>query len=244
MAVAYTTTVGGFEYGFDFEDRRIDIDERINRLGVGNLYTAIKEAQASPVGIVYPGIAEASGLDQLSEGISTFITVKLIDWEINTLKVTGKFEVAEGNLIRSDGQDPFRDNPLITYINFISQAGVRATFSTGSGLSAEQDARLMAIPTVTLQADERSHLLAIPTTGGGGGAVIDAQQVRDALKLAPSEGDPAPGSIDYMVKDIHAERIGSASVSADKLEIVYRDEEGSERIKHSLSTDGRTLTRL
>jgi hypothetical protein len=176
MGVAYIATVGGMEYGFDFEDQRIDVDDRVTRLSVYDLYAAIKDAQDSEPGISYPVIADASGLDELSEGITTFITVKLFGWEVNTLKVSGKFEVAGGNLIRSDGQDPFRDNPLITYINFISQAGVRATFSTGSGLSAEQNAKLMAIPTVTLTAEEAAQLAAVDTRAGVIEGIVTAIQ--------------------------------------------------------------------
>jgi hypothetical protein len=133
MAVDYTTTVDGKDYGFDFEDTRIDIDATVASLDVEDLYTAIKDAQASIVGIAYETIANGEGLATLSTGIQTFLTVTLLTtWEVNTLKTSGKFEVRGGNLIRQDGADPFRDNPLITYIAFLSQAGVLATGSGGS----------------------------------------------------------------------------------------------------------------
>lgn len=128
MAVIYTATIGGNDYGFDFSDQRIDIDSSLDSLDVADLYEAIKEAQASLQGIPYSTIANGEGLATLSVGIQTFLTVTLFDsWEINTLKTSGKFEVAGGNLIRDDGNDPFRDNPLITYLNFLSQAGIVAT---------------------------------------------------------------------------------------------------------------------
>lgn len=137
MAVDYTATVDGKDYGFDFEDTRIDIDATVDSLDVKNLYTAIKDAQASNVGIAYSTIANGEGLATLSTGIQTFLTVTLLTtWEVNTLKTSGKFEVRGGNLIRQDGADPFRDNPLITYIAFLSQAGVLAT---GSGESTVAD---------------------------------------------------------------------------------------------------------
>jgi len=164
MAVAYTATISGYDYGFDFEDQRIDIDDEIAKESVERLWRAIQEAQASSVGIVFPEIATGSGLDTLSDGITTYLTVKLLDeWEINTLRVTGKFEVAGGNLIRADGEDPFRDNPLITYINFISQAGIRTTYSTGSGLSTEEHDKLMALKSTTLETDERTAVLSTAT---------------------------------------------------------------------------------
>ena len=138
MAVDYTATVDGKDYGFDFEDTRIDIDATVDSLDVENLYTAIKDAQGSEAGISYETIANGEGLATLSAGIQTFLTVTLLStWEINTLKTSGKFEVRGGNLIREDQADPFRDNPLITYIAFLSQAGVLATASGGGGEVAD-----------------------------------------------------------------------------------------------------------
>lgn len=145
MAIIYTVTLGGKEYGFDFEDQRIDIDATIATLDLGDLYTAIKEAQASEVGIAFNVIARGEGLSPLSASIKTFLTISLQDsWELNSLKTSGKFEVSGGNLIRADGADPFRDNSLITYIAYLSQAGVVA--ETGvSGLTAEESAKLDAV---------------------------------------------------------------------------------------------------
>ena len=145
MAVIYTATVGGFSYGFDFADQRIDVDALITTCDATNLWTAIKEAQASLEGVVYSQAATAEGLTPLSTGISTFLTVSLLDnWEINTLKSSGKFEIAGGNIVRDDESDPFRDNPLITYINNLSQAGVVAE-SGISGLTPEESAKLDTI---------------------------------------------------------------------------------------------------
>jgi hypothetical protein len=144
LAVQYTATIGAYEFGFDFEAQRVDVDATITRLDVGDLWEAMKQAMYSQIGIVYPPIAIAEGKTNLSAGIATYLTVIMLDnWEINTLRVAGKFEVAGGNLVRHDGEDPFLDNPLITYINQVSQAGVIATVSTGSGLSTEEHDKLM-----------------------------------------------------------------------------------------------------
>lgn len=140
MAVDYTATVSGKDYGFDFEDTRIDIDVTLDGVDVSDLYLAIKEAQSSEAGIAYNTIANGEGLATLSTGIQTFLTVSLLStWEINTLKTSGKFEVRGGNLIRQDGSDPFRDNPLITYIAFLSQAGVLANSEDITGIKNNTD---------------------------------------------------------------------------------------------------------
>lgn len=133
MAVALTITKNGNDYGFDFEDSRIDVDANVENLNVGELYTAIQDAQDDVVAMPYAKIANASGRDTLVTGVRTFLTVSLLGvWEVNTLRTSGKFTVSGGNLIRLDGEDPFRDNPLITYINLLSQAGVLVTDSGGS----------------------------------------------------------------------------------------------------------------
>lgn len=135
MAVIYTAIIGGFSYGFDFEDQRIDIDALLTTVDANNLWDSIQEAQASSEGIPFDQVAIAEGLTPLSTGISTFLTVALLDnWEIKTLKTSGKFEIAGGNVVRADGSDPFRDNPLITYINNLSQAGVVADGGGGGSV--------------------------------------------------------------------------------------------------------------
>ena len=149
MTVIYTATIGGYDYGFDFADQRIDIDAALSSVVVGDLWDAIQEAQADVVGMPYSQIATAEGLTTISTGITTYLTVTLLDsWELNTLLSSGKFQVAGGNLVRDDEADPFRDNPLITYINNLSQAGVVA--ETGiSGLTPEESTNLAAIKTKT-----------------------------------------------------------------------------------------------
>ena len=151
MAVDYTATIDGKSYGFDFEDQRIDVDATIDVLNVVDLYEAIKDAQGSLAGMTYATIADAEGLASLSAGIKTFLTVSLrTAWEVNTLKTSGKFEVSGGNLIRADGADPFRDNSLITYIAFLSQAGIQSE----SGVSGLTTAESETLTTLNALIDE------------------------------------------------------------------------------------------
>ena len=145
MAVDYTVVLSGKSYGFDFEDTRIDVDATLDQLDVVVLYDAIKDAQASDVGIAFNTIADGSGLDNLATGIKSFLTVTLQGtWELNSLKSSGKFEVLGGNLIRADGSDTFRDNPLITYLAYFSQAGVLVETGT-SGLTPAESAKLDSV---------------------------------------------------------------------------------------------------
>lgn len=134
-------TVNSVDFTFHFDTQVIDIDSAVQSLDVYDLWVAIRTAGGGDVGITYPVIARASGLDTLDnvQNITTFITVTLLDnWEVNSLRTSGKFTLTGGNLLRDDGEDPFLDNPLITYFAFFSQAGTVSTVATGSGVT-EQD---------------------------------------------------------------------------------------------------------
>lgn len=151
MAAAYTSTINGYDYDFDYEDQRIDVDASLTTIPVVDVYDAIKEAQANLIGIVYPVIAHAEGLTDLDESIQTYITVILQDnWALNSLKSSGFVIINGGNLVRSDSGLIVRENPLITYFNQTSQAGVVFTIATGSGLSTEEHNQLLSIPTETI----------------------------------------------------------------------------------------------
>jgi hypothetical protein len=143
----FQTTVNGYTYSFDFVNQVANVDATLNKMSVIDFWTAVKEAQESAVGISYPVIASGGGLDPLTGTTKTFLTIRLYDgWEVNSLKSSGKFEVADGNLIKDNGLDPFLDNPLLTYIQFLSQAGV--VVETGvSGLTPTESAKLLSLPT-------------------------------------------------------------------------------------------------
>ena len=135
MAIEYTATVGGKGYGFDFDGQIVYVDATVDNMIVSNLWTAIKEAQATEFGMPFGAIATGGGNDVLGTGVETFLTVTLLEnWEISTLKTSGRFEVSGGNLIRADQADPFLDNPNITYIAFLSQAGIATVVETGSAV--------------------------------------------------------------------------------------------------------------
>lgn len=151
MPIEYTATVDGKSYGFDYDGQIIYVDATVDNMLVTNLYTAIKEAQAVEEGMWAEIIATGGGTDVLGSGIATFLTVTLQDnWEVATQKTSGKFEVSGGNLIRADQADPFLDNPNITYIAFLSQAGIATQIETGvSGLTPAESAQLAILNNFT-----------------------------------------------------------------------------------------------
>jgi len=190
MGIACSTTVNGKTYEFDFDDQRIDVDATVDSLILGDLWHAIKFAHGCQNGVVYPEIADGEGLATLGTGVATFLTVTLFDnWEVNTLKSSGKFEVGGGNLIRADQADPFRDNPLITYIAFLSQAGIATTVEIAgenviTGDIAEVTALFDEIKGVGWTTETLKAIYDIPAPAGG----LTAQEVWEHVGRTLSEG--------------------------------------------------------
>lgn len=260
MAVTYIGYDGdGYAIEVDFTNNEINCSNDIDTLLVQDLNNVIREAEASPIGMCFDTICNTSGKEDLDvdNGVQVGITLELLgNWLVYSEKTSGRFRVTGGNLLRSDGEDPFKENTLVSYVNIQSAASTIVSVSSGSGLSTAEHNQLMALPTTTLESDERSQLLAIPTetlTSAENTQLfaiptdtvsINQQDVRDALTLASSDGGGVAGSIDRLLKDIHAERVGNATLNTDKTEITYEDENGESRIKHSFSETGRVIERL
>jgi hypothetical protein len=90
--------------------------------------------------------------------LTTDLTITLLNGTIlNALKESGKFYIKGGNLV-PDYENSFteivKENAQLTYIVNLSQTGVIAKVSTGSGLSTVEHDKLMA----TLE-EERFKLL-------------------------------------------------------------------------------------
>lgn len=164
MAIIYTATIDGNDYGFDFENKRIDVDAALLIINVENLWAAIKEAQASRVGVAFPVIATGGGLELLDplEGSTTFLTVSLIDWVVNSLISAGRITISGGNLVRSDGSLPVADNPLVQYVNNTAQAGIRIVTAGDGALTPGDIADILAaIEGSTVLAKESTAQLAV-----------------------------------------------------------------------------------
>ena len=86
----------------------------------------------------------------------------------------------------------------------------RITVARAAALDGVTSARLSELDAANLPADVTA-ILADTTAGGpgpwtsGGGGGLTSQQVRDAMKLAPTIGAPAAGSVDAELDDILAD---------------------------------------
>ena len=144
MAVEYS--VGNL--GFDWVNQLIEIASPQNTLSMQDLLDAIREAEATDVGIHNPKIASASGKEELSDGVNVGMTVNLLDWQIHFWPGgTGGYiaKIAGGNLVGGLAGDPVAYTEGVQVLLVQSAASTVVTTSTGSGLSPEQDAKLTAI---------------------------------------------------------------------------------------------------
>lgn len=148
MAVEYVATVNGTDYGFDWVDQEIEVEAGVANIVADDLKDAIREAEATAVGMSYDDIMSGAGdptiLDP-AQGIATDRSVILLSgWRVLSLSTTGTFTLGGGNIVNIvTGVDVLGQNTQITSINNVSQAGTRV--SIGSGLDTTQDANLTFI---------------------------------------------------------------------------------------------------
>ena len=94
-------------FTFDFINSVVNVEGGVTDVDCGDLYYAIKSAQASEEGIIYERIAAGSGLSDLGPGVQVGLTVELLGaWQLRF--PTGNYvaRVAGGNLIGGPGGDP------------------------------------------------------------------------------------------------------------------------------------------
>lgn len=94
-------------FTFRFDLGLIDVDGGTGDVDCADLYTAIKEAQASEEGIIYDPIGKGSGLNELSIGVKVGLTVELLGaWQLRFTAGNYIARVAGGNLIGGPSGDP------------------------------------------------------------------------------------------------------------------------------------------
>jgi hypothetical protein len=133
-------------YAYDYNQKIITISEAQANLLVIDLLSDIRAAEASPQGIVYGQIASASGKESLGSGVSVGVTVALLDsWQIRFSAGNYIAKISGGNIVGGFGGDPVAYSAGVQVLLLQSAASTVVTNSTGSGLSAEQDATLTSI---------------------------------------------------------------------------------------------------
>jgi hypothetical protein len=146
-----------FTFRYNLIPIEIDIDASIERVYMQTLFKAIRDAECSEIGRVFPHLCNSDGRVTLQidvDGeVKTDLTITLLNGTLlNALKDNGKFYIKGGNIVPdyvNGYTELIKENPALTYIVNLSQTGVITKVSSGSGLSQNQNDRLMAIPTET-----------------------------------------------------------------------------------------------
>ena len=95
----------------DFPASRIRVSSDQTALDVGALYTAIKDAQDSDVGIMYAPIAAGAGRFDLGGGRTSGLVVRLNSpWQVEFLG-TGQRTIDGGTLVGGAGGQPVAVTP-------------------------------------------------------------------------------------------------------------------------------------
>lgn len=133
---------------FDYALHLINITSPQDTLSCQQLLDAIRAEEATATGIRYEPIATASGKEDLGSGVSVGMTVNLIDpWQVKFWSGNYIAKVAGGNLVGGVAGDPIAYSAGVQVLLVQSAASTIVTTSTGSGLSAEEHDKLMAVPT-------------------------------------------------------------------------------------------------
>ncbi len=156
MAVLFTVGVDLIEFGFDWENQEITVEDTASSITADQLKEAIKKAEESPLGIIYPDIADFGNPVTLIVGDSaTALNVVLLEgWTILTLKNSGFFALKGGNTVSQiGGVEVFSDNPNVTAVNNLTQAGVRVITTGGTSPTQQQIRDAMSLDSTSGQKD-------------------------------------------------------------------------------------------
>lgn len=124
-----------------------------------DLINVIRDREDDEEGVLYDKIADASGKENLGEGVRVGITINLLgNWQIKFW--TGNYiaKISGGNLVGGPGGDPVAYSAGVQVLLIQSAASTIIDLGSVAGLSDQQSDHLFSIP--TLQEIESSNVLA------------------------------------------------------------------------------------
>jgi len=146
-------------FTFDFEAKVIALDIGITDVDCGDLYDAIKLAQAEQEGILYPAIASGSGLVDLGPGVAVGLTVELLgDWQLQFAAGNYIARVAGGNLVGGPSGDPIAYTAGVQTLLIQSAASTVVT-SSGAVPTPAQNAAAVWASLMTATADRSAQAI-------------------------------------------------------------------------------------
>jgi hypothetical protein len=194
---------------FNQAAQRISVTSPQVALSCQDLIDAIREEEASERGIVYDKIADASGKDNLGGGVSTAITVFLLDnWQVQWYAGAYTATIGGGNLVAESGDAVayVSGGPQVE-ITLSAAATIVAGDGGGTAPSAEEVANAVWAHTSAAslltkvdlaQAILRNKTITDPNTGlmtvydiDGATPLLTAALYQDAAGSTPYQGQGA-----------------------------------------------------
>jgi hypothetical protein len=117
-----------------------------------DLINEIRAAEDSFEGIAHGKIADASGKEQLAEGILVGITIELLEnWQLKFWAGDYIAKIHGGNLVGGPANDPVAYTPGVQALLILSASATLVTMEGGGGdggLTQEEHDWLMSLPTL------------------------------------------------------------------------------------------------
>jgi hypothetical protein len=168
-------------YVFDFQNTLIEITSPQTDVDIQELIDEIRTVEATTQGIAYPRIADASGKESLSAGVSVGITVELQNgWQLHFWEGAYTATVTGGNLVGGPAGDPVAYSAGVQVV-LVQSAASTIVATGGSALTQEEHDELFAIADNVWDEPLSGHNLA----GSTGQALVDVQTgILDALGIS------------------------------------------------------------
>lgn len=134
------------KFWFDFQNTIIEINSPNTTVDIQELINAIRDAEATSIGMSSPKIANASGKEDLGDSIYVGITIDLQNgWQLHFWVGNYVATISGGNLVGGPAGDPIAYSAGVQVILIQSAASTRVV-TGGSALTEEEHDQLMALP--------------------------------------------------------------------------------------------------
>lgn len=154
---------------WDVSPRIIEVAAPSTEITIQDLVDTVRELEEDLLNLSYPRLLDCAGKQYLSPGKYVGITVELQDARVKFEDRVSwtRCKVIGGNLvaynINGDSTEAIEVSDFTQVTVELDVSPALITVQGGSGLSQAEHDRLYALPTSTLEIDERTKLLTLPT---------------------------------------------------------------------------------
>jgi hypothetical protein len=210
-------------FSVDYVNEKIRATSTRNSFTAQEIVTIVRQSETTLDGIRLPIFAEVSGLVTLSPGVSTALTVKLLDnWQLSWgANSVSQATVGGGNVVGGPSDDPVEDvvdGPQVT----VNLSAAATQVSVGSGVLP---ADITAIASAVWDTVLANHLTAGSTGkalddaasggggGGGGGSLTAADVWTYGTRTLTASSDPSAAAIATAVRTELSAELGRVDVA-------------------------------